>query len=500
MEISPKLLCSLAGWIFTGAFSWAVFRSYRQAVSLSFLFIGTLSLRIATSLYPYLHFWDEKYHALVAKNLCRDAFWPKLYPVALLEYDYKDWAANYTWMHKQPLTLWAISAALSSLGNNEFAVRVPSIILSSLAVLLTFLIGKKLVNERVGYWAAFFHAVNGWAIEMSGGGAPTDHVDVFFAFFIELAVGIALYADVWKKKWNIPAEVSASLTGAVTGLAILSKWLPALIVLPVYLIAQWQSPRLPLRTVLFLLGCAAIALPWQFYAMQRFPQEYFYEMEYNSRHFTEMLEGHRHGPLYYLNLARISWNELIYLPLLWLLSRLLPAKITPEYGVLFVWITIPYLFFSMAATKMPAYVFFTGPAMFVALAAFIDYIRQKDTTRYGFVALLAISIVLSLRFSVERLKPLETYHPLQEKKAAVLGQINALPPQTVVFNAGDDYIDIMFYTDYIVFPRLPFMEHLQKIHDMGFPIVIMNRGHDIPREMSEFPGVTIMNFVGPVRE
>ncbi len=38
-----------------------------------------------------LHDWDERYHALVAKNMIEQPFKPMLYKNPVLPYDYKDW-------------------------------------------------------------------------------------------------------------------------------------------------------------------------------------------------------------------------------------------------------------------------------------------------------------------------------------------------------------------------------------------------------------------------
>jgi 4-amino-4-deoxy-L-arabinose transferase-like glycosyltransferase len=77
----------------------------------------------------FLILWDEQYHALVAKNMLKNPFKPTLYPVELLDYDYRNWSANYIWLHKQPLFLWQIALSLKIFGTTELAVRLPSILL-----------------------------------------------------------------------------------------------------------------------------------------------------------------------------------------------------------------------------------------------------------------------------------------------------------------------------------------------------------------------------------
>jgi len=55
----------------------------------------------------------------------------------------------------------------SDFGVNEIAMRIPSIILSTIAIFLTFYIGKFLFSERTGLLAAFFHSTNGFLIEIT---------------------------------------------------------------------------------------------------------------------------------------------------------------------------------------------------------------------------------------------------------------------------------------------------------------------------------------------
>jgi hypothetical protein len=56
------------------------------------LFIGTLLIRIYfIDQDNYLHDWDEKYHALVAKNLIESPLIPQLRKDPVLEYRYQDW-------------------------------------------------------------------------------------------------------------------------------------------------------------------------------------------------------------------------------------------------------------------------------------------------------------------------------------------------------------------------------------------------------------------------
>ncbi len=70
----------------------------------------------------YLLPWDERYHALVAKNLIEHPLLPALYENPILPYDYKQWAGNHIWVHKQPVTLWGMALSIKLFGTNVIAV------------------------------------------------------------------------------------------------------------------------------------------------------------------------------------------------------------------------------------------------------------------------------------------------------------------------------------------------------------------------------------------
>ena len=75
-------------------------------------------------------------HALVAKNFIQTPLVPRLYHTPL--YDYRTWTSNYIWMHKPPLALWLQAASMNAFGVHEIALRLPSLLISTAAVIVTF--------------------------------------------------------------------------------------------------------------------------------------------------------------------------------------------------------------------------------------------------------------------------------------------------------------------------------------------------------------------------
>ena len=71
-------------------------------------------------------------------------------------------------------------------GVNEIALRLPSIILTTIGIWLSYFIGRYLFNSKVGYLTAFFFSINGLIIELTAGRVATDHIDIFFLFLMSI--------------------------------------------------------------------------------------------------------------------------------------------------------------------------------------------------------------------------------------------------------------------------------------------------------------------------
>ncbi|RYD76013.1 MAG: hypothetical protein EOP53_15485, partial [Sphingobacteriales bacterium] len=182
-------------------FAWRSYQSGKYRFCLFFVLLCGLILRLFTDLDPQLHTWDERFHALVAKNLIQHPLKPTLYENPVLSYDYKNWIGNHIWLEKGPVPLWSIAASIRLFGTNVYAVRLPSLIISTLGIYITFLLGLYLFDKRIGLLAAFFHAVNGLAIELAAGRISSDHVETFFVFFTELGILFCVLSILQKRSY-----------------------------------------------------------------------------------------------------------------------------------------------------------------------------------------------------------------------------------------------------------------------------------------------------------
>ena len=79
---------------------------------LSILFLGLTAISVfsfSALLDPFLNIWDERFHALVAKNLMNHPLMPTLYDNPVVNMAYDRWDRYHIWLHKQPLFLWQIA-------------------------------------------------------------------------------------------------------------------------------------------------------------------------------------------------------------------------------------------------------------------------------------------------------------------------------------------------------------------------------------------------------
>jgi len=483
------LFCSIGYF-----FSWRYWVKNNYLLAILLLVISGLILRIFTSCDFFLHTWDEQFHALVAKNLIKHPLIPTLYDNPILPYDYRNWWSNHIWLHKQPLPLWLMASSMWLFGINEIALRIPSIILSTLGIWLTYIIGRYFFNNKVGYIAALLYSINGLIIELTGGRVATDHIDIFFLFFVELAIFFTIqYAQKKKTFYTI-------LIGISLGAAILSKWLPAMIVIPMWLLVLIDSKNITSKTIIIqaiilLITCFVVFLPWQFYIYKNYPLEANWEALFNYKHITEALEGQT-GPFYYfVDKIRINYGELIYLPLIWFLAKSFMNIKDKKRLAICIWFIVPFLFFSCAKTKMQGYILFTSPALFLMTSEFYfmlsDY-KINHKVKWLFNLVLILLILLPIRYTIERIKPFS----LKERNPPRVIDLKELNNKDIVNGVLFNYskpIEAMFYTNLTVYSHIPDNNIIVELQKKGFKIII-NDKQNIPNTIKAINGVTVIKL------
>lgn len=399
-----------------------------------------------------LHQWDERFHALVSKNMLKHPMKPTLYETPVLKYDYKQWYSNHIWLHKQPLPLWLITSSYAAFGVSEFSTRLPSLIFSLLAIYITFLLGKNFFSAKTGILAAFFMCINGLVLELGSGRIATDHYELLFMVFIEISILFAYYNSL-KKTLSL-----AVLSGIFMGCAVITKWLPCLVILPIhycFLKNTNSGPKEMIKQLGFsLLACILVSAPWQIYILYTYPLESRWEYFHHWLHVIEELEGRTdNGYLYFIDKIRMNYSEIVYLPLLYFGYKLSkPTFKNYNLIALFIWIFLPIIFFSFVKTKMQGYILFVCPALFILTAAFFFELKEntsklkdrKGLAVLSWLVLLAI-LVLPIRYCYER-TAFGLNAPACVNYIAYYKAIQAMPEKSIVLNVQHP-VDFMFYNN-----------------------------------------------------
>ena len=458
---------------------------YRSALWVALL-LG-LVLRIFMAGDRSLHTWDERFHANVAKHIWAHPLTPTLYDDPVLPYDYRDWSSNHVWLSKPTLPFWVVGASIEIFGPNELGLRLPGILLSLLSVWLTYLIGRRLFDERTALLAAFFHTIHGLTLESAGGLVSSDHVDTVFNTCFYATVYFSLRQNKTPQNWQ-PYAI-----GVLVGLAFLSKWIVAFllgpIVLGIYAISPDGWKRLLRDALPIAVPALVIALPWPIYLFQQHPIAAQYIFEQLLFPVSASIQGHGGGPFYYLNEIRIVFGELIYLPLGGLVYR---GVRRPDYAlrVLFVWL-FPLVLLSLAGTKRSTYLLPFAPAFFLLTACFIVFIknakkwpRLPNWMRVGIFLLL---IGLPIRYTVERVKPFRprfTLPPWRTEMATFAAGIQSTPDQILLYDEPRAF-DAMFFYGITAYPYTPDTVALNAAQRKDYRVYRNNGGRYEPHRFAK---------------
>jgi 4-amino-4-deoxy-L-arabinose transferase-like glycosyltransferase len=440
---------------------------------------------------PFLHDWDERFHALVAKNMLANGFLrPLLRAHPVLPYDYQQWCCNHVWLHKQPLFLWQLALSLKVFGSNESALRLPSALLGSLVLWPGYRLGRLVFGPAVGYHAAWLLAVAYYQLELTTGWQSVDHADVAFMSYVTASV----WAYYESRQPTARAGWWSLLAGVLAGAAVLCKWLPGLVVYVAWGLellrhpAHRRQPGAYLRLAGALAATLLVALPWQFYTYQQFPLESAFERAYASQHFGQELEG-QGGPWYFY-LTQNMWYQYQWLTVLLgaglglLLAR--PYRHRPMRPLLVV-CGVVFGFFSLAATKMPSYTYVVAPLLLVpAAVAWVAGLNWVGTHagRWRGVLKMALSglvVVLALRPSsllkhhTDRWAAEPLARQRKKQHRAVYARLDALvPADCVLFGVPAlEEVEAMFYAQRPVYAGLPTPAECQTLRAQGLRVAVL---------------------------
>ena len=460
------------------------------------LFLGLTAVCIfsfSALLDPFLNLWDERFHALVAKNLMHHPLMPTLYDDPVVSMDYDRWDRYHIWLHKQPLFLWQIALSFKLFGISEFTLRLPNVVLGTILVIITYRSGKLLVNKQVGYVSGLFMISTIYFLELIAGRQELEHNDFAFLAYISLSIWSFIEYYYTKKK------IWIYLIGLFSGMAILCKWLVGLLVYFGWFVLRISQKKVKLvenkDILISLFITLLIALPWQVLTLLWYPAEAMSAYKFNSIHFSTPLEGHGGDFWYHFDMFNTIYGKVasfLVIPAFILFYN--KGKDKKLINSLLSMVVIVYLFFSLASTKMPSFTVIVSMIIFIAFASLFDYIIHsisqfiRNVNIKPVVFSLSLIIVVLIKFDIEFLQEKHTlwkednqYTRMLSHNKEIFNSLH-LSSTSVLFNVkGRHYIEAMFYTGLPAYNFVPSYEQYLDIKSKKRDIVVFDPNHiEIP--------------------
>ena len=380
------------------------------AVSLLVLFIGLGSTRLLAE--------DEGYFASCAAEMYArgDAVTPMF--------------NGDMFGHKPALMYWGMMAGFAAVGVNETGARLFAACFGLATVATVYAFGRRLFNERAGFYAAIAIATAVFFNIVSRAATP----DTALSFFALLA--LYLFAkdgflqpgefNPYPRSWRTWAGIYATL-----GFAVLTKG-PIGLLFPMAVIGLFllcmtpvRSPRwfdrvrpfLPvnfvftvwrMRPLTALAIVAAVAGPWylavQYTTQGKFLHEFIFV--HNLHRASHAMDNHS-GPFFYYPLSVVvgmfPWS-IFAVPagLLWVSRLRTPSPVRPALVLLSCWAGVYLVIFSIPSTKLPNYVLPMYPAVALAVGYFIDTWLtdaasvSRSWLRGSWLSLIAVGLIVAV--------------------------------------------------------------------------------------------------------
>jgi 4-amino-4-deoxy-L-arabinose transferase-like glycosyltransferase len=410
------------------------------------LMMGVLILlRVIAMIWFPLADATESRYAEIARKMLETGNW------VTPQYDYgvPFWA-------KPPLSSWLSAASMAIFGVNEFAARLPALILSIGVIALTY----GWVKQHRSHDQALVTAIVLATCTMFFAGAGTVMTDTS----LEFATTLSMIAFWQAHKTSSRAWGYLFFIGQSIGLVAKGPLVLVLSLMPIGLWLIWKRDLLLFFRVLpWISGTLlmlAIAVPWYWQAETRTPGflNYFLVGEHFYR-FVDSgwqgdLYGHAHAEphgmiLIYWLLGAMPWS---LVALYWLIRRYHPViqewRQSEWLVYLGLWAATALGFFSLASNVIPPYVLPMLPAFAVLLVelAWGRYL-SRDSFAWKHWGLLGLIVPLTLTVAsvVAGQAPTYSYVNTQKPVAEAYAR-DRLNADSRLIYVGDRYYSAEFYT------------------------------------------------------
>ncbi|MEM8805811.1 MAG: glycosyltransferase family 39 protein [Cyanobacteria bacterium P01_G01_bin.38] len=303
---------------------------------------------------------------------------------ARLMLDTGDWVHPWdTLHHKTPGPYWLLAISMQVLGQNELAVRLPSVLASLGCTILTYEIGKRLIGSAAALWGSLSLSVTFLWLQYSRFATP----DIVFTCGILLSVFCLLRAEESLSQ-NRSQNYSGCqfLAGFCLGLGFLVRSflaaLPMLCLVPYLIFEQRRHRHLssPSLYVGFLTGLLP-TLMWLYLCWQRFGGALWQELVAFPRRLGVEQSQSGDNPLFYpLNLLVNDFPWVFFtIAGLYLVFRYNRLRYTRLWLLAYPVFCLAIL--SAATTRMPHYALSAYPFLALFAGVAMDTLAQTRKPR-----------------------------------------------------------------------------------------------------------------------
>ena len=306
---------------------------------------------------------DEARNAQLALNVVDSGQWLSL---SLNQEPYWD---------KPPLQIWAIAASYQMFGVSQWATRLPGAIASLLTILMTVMIGKRLVGFRAAALGTFLLLIT--AGYLFTGRYVTMDATLTATTTATLLLGFLAIRDRMSK----PIAVAA---GIACGIGVLTKGPIALVLcLPPLIAANWLLAKQPERSktrnrwAWFIVPTFVVAAPWFIATSLVHPD--FLSYFFWKHHVVRFSAAFNHrGPFWYyavgIFLFMFPASYLIPSTARFLTSRKPESRLwrTREHGMLLLSIVWIIGFFTISESKLPTYIVPSFPLICLLMGVLLE--------------------------------------------------------------------------------------------------------------------------------
>ena len=347
--------------------------------------------------------WDEAIYAQVAREIVWSGNWLNL-----------TWDGS-VWLNKPPIGSWATAFFYKILGISEFSARLFSAVCGIGTILITYLLGRKLLGKWAGFLGALVLLSSAHYLRYVRFGM----LDSPVTFFLSLALYF-FWLGREKSRYFL-------FSGIAIGLAFMTKSYVGLFAFPIiWIYCGWAGEGKILRSLYYWIGvilAALIVIPWLCYETSHYRGAFIQESV--VYHFflrsTQALEGHSGGIGFYIRTLINKYHPWVPVGIISVPVCLFKAvkHKTKEMIFITVWIFSILLIVTLMKTKCDWYILPLYPALSLSVGFILSKIfheRYAIFVRVIFLEIMIVHIHFSHIFDFDYSHAIKNLSPLIGKQ------------------------------------------------------------------------------------